>query len=682
MSIMVILVERKNILNILIFSSFVWMLVIGITVCFAGISTGYSDAILILWRIAYIGIILTPAIILHLTAVILSEQKPVSPAFLRFIYLISFFFILLDVFWYLVVGIYYSTSWNYYDTIISDWWFSFIGFLFITLLYSIFISLWYYKKVSHPQQRQIFFFFTSLFIGTIGGIFFYLPVFGFNQYKWWTIILAWYPWLLWYAVLRYQFFDMSNAVLRVLRLFSSMIFSIVILTFILYFVFGAEVLTSVLTLKLAVLYFFGNVFSFLIYQADSTKTFFSPKDRQILKASVNAFLNETKVSDTVQDIEKILRQYFIHFVKNGKISLYDRIEMEKYKKLIEYFSHRKTPIIRDTHDYFWVASNIDAEIIFPLYSSGRHVIGFFTIWKKQSEKVYTQEDINLLSQMLLKISLALQILDHNHDLRMQVQERTQELTQKNNELAKAYENLKEVDANKDTFLAIASHELRTPMTIIKWYSDMLSKWTFWQLNEKQKKYMTQIYTSTEELISFVNNILDISKLEAGRMVFTYEHIDHHEHIKNIINNFTSLYLEKNIPLILTDNSKTDTLYTDKSKLTLILNNLLSNAYKFTPQNGKVEVLLTDCTRKGNSFLKIIVNDSGIGMNKETLAHIFEKFSQSSNQDYTKKSIQGSGLGLHLIHEVIVHFGGEILVDSTQNAGTRVTVFLPYSILHS
>lgn len=69
--------------------------------------------------------------------------------------------------------------------------------------------------------------------------------------------------------------------------------------------------------------------------------------------------------------------------------------------------------------------------------------------------------------MLLKISLALQILDHNHDLRMQVQERTQELTQKNNELAKAYENLKEVDANKDTFLAIASHELRTPMTIIK-----------------------------------------------------------------------------------------------------------------------------------------------------------------------------------------------------------------------
>ncbi len=105
--------------------------------------------------------------------------------------------------------------------------------------------------------------------------------------------------------------------------------------------------------------------------------------------------------------------------------------------------------------------------------------------------------------------------------------------------------------------------------------------------------MTQIYTSTEELISFVNNILDISKLEAGRMVFTYEYIDHHEHIKNIINNFTSLYLEKNIPLILTDNSKIDTLYTDKSKLTLIMNNLLSNAYKFTPQNGNVEVLLED-----------------------------------------------------------------------------------------
>ncbi len=109
---------------------------------------------------------------------------------------------------------------------------------------------------------------------------------------------------------------MSNAVLRVLRLFSSMLFSMLILAFILYFIFGAEAVISVVTLKLSVLYFFGNVLSFLMYQADSTKNFFSPKDRQILKSSVNAFLNETKVSDTVADIEKTLRQYFIHFVKN------------------------------------------------------------------------------------------------------------------------------------------------------------------------------------------------------------------------------------------------------------------------------------------------------------------------------------------------------------------------------
>ena len=87
--------------------------------------------------------------------------------------------------------------------------------------------------------------------------------------------------------------------------------------------------------------------------------------------------------------------------------------------------------------------------------------------KKKGGKLYSQEDIDLLSQILLKLSLSLQVLSHNLDLRVEVLKRTYELTEKNKELEKAYEELKEIDKNKDNFLAIASHELRTPMTIIK-----------------------------------------------------------------------------------------------------------------------------------------------------------------------------------------------------------------------
>lgn len=250
-----------------------------------------------------------------------------------------------------------------------------------------------------------------------------------------------------------------------------------------------------------------------------------------------------------------------------------------------------------------------------------------------------QEDIDMISQILIKVSLALQILDHNLNLRIDVLTRTHELTEKNEELARAYESLKEVDANKDTFLAIASHELRTPMTIIKGYSDMLIRGSFGELNTSQKKYMSQIYTSTEDLISFVNNILDISKLEAGRMTFAMESIDPHIHIQKIYDNFSTLYAEKSITLVLTDHSKRATMSTDPTKLTLILNNLLSNAYKFTTSGGQVDIILEDIERAGVDYFSLTVRDTGMGMSIETQEHIFEKFSQSTNQDYTKKSIQ-------------------------------------------
>ena len=151
--------------------------------------------------------------------------------------------------------------------------------------------------------------------------------------------------------------------------------------------------------------------------------------------------------------------------------------------------------------------------------------------------------------------------------------------------------------------------------------------------------MQKIFDNTESLIELVNNILDISKIEAGRFEILWEEVNIKDVIQNCVENFEILYRDKGITLILTNECTLDTIVTDRSKFILICNNLLSNAYKFTETNGKVEFhafLEAECL-----FIKI--TDTGKGIEKEKLDHIFEKFNQMDNTNYTKKSIHGTGL---------------------------------------
>lgn len=151
--------------------------------------------------------------------------------------------------------------------------------------------------------------------------------------------------------------------------------------------------------------------------------------------------------------------------------------------------------------------------------------------------------------------------------------------------------------------------------------------------------MQKIFNNTESLIELVNNILDISKIEAGRFEILWEEVNIKDIIEKCVENFENLYREKGIALILTDSSKIDTITTDQSKFILVCNNLLSNAYKFTEAGGRVEIKVfieAECL-----FVKI--TDTGKGIESEKIDHIFEKFNQMDNTNYTKKSIHGTGL---------------------------------------
>jgi signal transduction histidine kinase len=214
---------------------------------------------------------------------------------------------------------------------------------------------------------------------------------------------------------------------------------------------------------------------FLLYKSKFAHDIANPKEKQKLIAMVGIFLADTHPYDTVESLEKTLQKYLSGFVSGEKVRIFDRVTLHRYPGLFGYFTKHTAPITRESETYRNYAEEIDAEIMFPLYSENEHVIGLLLLGPKADGSSYSQEDSDIISRILLKLSLSLQVLSHNLELRLEVLKQTGELRKKNEELATAYEDLKKVDKQKDAFLAIASHELRTPMTIIKGYSDMLLK---------------------------------------------------------------------------------------------------------------------------------------------------------------------------------------------------------------
>jgi len=182
---------------------------------------------------------------------------------------------------------------------------------------------------------------------------------------------------------------------------------------------------------------------------------------------------------------------------------------------------------------------------------------------------------------------------------------------------------KEMEDMKNEFIFIASHELRTPMTVINWYSNMLMDWRMWDINENQKKYLERISKNTTWLINIVNDMLDIGKLEWEKMEFSYEEFDFKEFSDEIIWWFQDIVKNKNIEL--TGITKNLVINSDKNKLKQVLTNFIWNAYKFTPNDWKIELILEEIKQKNK--IKVSIKDNWIWIKKEDQKKLFKKFSQ-------------------------------------------------------
>ena len=221
---------------------------------------------------------------------------------------------------------------------------------------------------------------------------------------------------------------------------------------------------------------------------------------------------------------------------------------------------------------------------------------------------------------------------------------------------------------REHFLSVASHELRTPMTVIGGYSDLMLTGKTGELNEIQRKYIEKINANTRKLLMFVNTMLDINKLEIGRFKLDLVRLDVAEVARRAYGDIESLYQKDGVQLHLEVSSQM--VQSDGPQLGRVITNLLSNALKFTPTGGDVWLKVY---RYENDVI-IEVQDTGVGLSEEQRKKLFQKYSQADTEMLHK--MQGTGLGLVISKELVTQMHGKIWVESSLGHGSRFFVSLP------
>ena len=238
------------------------------------------------------------------------------------------------------------------------------------------------------------------------------------------------------------------------------------------------------------------------------------------------------------------------------------------------------------------------------------------------------------------------------------------------EIADKSRQLEAASRHKSEFLANMSHELRTPLNAILGFSEVLAERMFGEVNEKQAEYLQDILSSGRHLLSLINDILDLSKVEAGRLELELGRF----HLPTALDNALTLVRERatrhGITATETVDERLGDIVADERKVKQILVNLLSNAVKFTPEGGRVVVTAT----AADGVITIAVRDTGIGIAPEDQAAIFEEFRQVGRDDARKQ--EGTGLGLTLAKKFVELHGGRIWVESQVGQGSTFSFTLP------
>jgi len=269
-----------------------------------------------------------------------------------------------------------------------------------------------------------------------------------------------------------------------------------------------------------------------------------------------------------------------------------------------------------------------------------------------------------------------QLKEYSEQLERKVEERTKalaaankELRTRQEELARANTQLKEMDRLKSEFLATMSHELRTPLNSIIGFTSIILQGIPGEINKEQRKQLSMVYSAARHLLSLINDILDLSRIESGKMEVSMERFKIQGVVSEVAESMSPMISQKDLRLITEIPDETLEIYSDRKKVLQILLNLTNNAVKFT-EIGEVRI---ECKIEDDN-LEVSVSDTGIGIKKENIDMLFDAFRQINGT--AQRRYEGAGLGLYLCQKLVTLLGGRIWVESEYGKGSRFTFTLP------
>ncbi len=496
------------------------------------------------------------------------------------------------------------------------------------------------------------------------------------------------PYFMAYLVFQHRLFDARSMLLHVLR-WMFIGWAGVISGFILYWLFGKYGFISHFEIALLIVDLIPMIIIFLLSKSHRIRSIFRLSDVVRLENDVYNFTASSTVYTSNKELSDEILKTLQWGLKITNIRLLGRNELQEYPKITKALTYdsRRIKMLSlkegqleeengNTPTYMDELKEL-GELCIPIYIE-KTLAYIFVLPEKNSQAPYTNQERKSIITLRPKITLWLQILEYNKSLRDEVDHQTEQINEQKKELEISYKKLEALDHEKDVFMNMAAHELRTPMTIIRWYADILLSAENGGVNAAQRKLVENMLKSSESLIALVNDLLDLSRIDAWKMELKYEVFGISDMVQSTFENFSTLMAKKSMNFSLKNTIDTSREFScDKWKIALLFNNIISNAYKYTPEKWDVTWEIGTIIKDGAPWLNFSVSDTGVGIPEAELPHVFDRFASISTHNNIASTIQSTGLWLSIVRKIVVKMGGDIEVKSTVGVWSTFTITLPY-----
>ncbi|MDX2776650.1 ATP-binding protein [Streptomyces caniscabiei] len=381
----------------------------------------------------------------------------------------------------------------------------------------------------------------------------------------------------------------------------------------------------------------------------------------------------TEIANTIQAEQGFFFvRYNSHHVnagtpRHGSMTPQDIAVLDSY---IEWVGSKAvvTDLINETESAYSLLKRHKIAIVLPLMRDGR-ALSYLFIGRRRSRE-YSQRDVKVLETIANELVIAIQnalsvqeVKDINATLQQRVNEATKELRATNKQLQR-------LDAAKDEFVSMASHQLRTPLTSVKGYISMVLEGDVGRITGQQRELLEEAFTSSERMVHLISDFLNVSRLKTGKFIIDRRPSDLVKLIDQEVASMQSTARAHNMELTFRKPAYFPILYVDEAKIRQVIMNFIDNAIYYSREATEIKVSLV--INDGSAILT--VKDTGIGVPKAEQAHLFTKFFRASNA--RRQRPDGTGVGLYLAKKVIIAHGGSMLFESVEGEGSTFGFRLP------